>query len=294
MIPPYVAPMLAQFSEQPFDDHRYQYEIKWDGTRALAICSDQFRLQNRRNIHIQHRFPELSILKLLPRGCVLDGEIVVLENGKSNFEKLQQRDSLDDSLRIDILSEKLTATYVVFDLLYWQNQDISQKPLYQRQDLLAELVQPLDCSLVMMCEHIDHKGKAMFEAVSAKGMEGIMAKRKNSLYEYGKRSSAWQKIKVAQQGIFTMVGYTHRDGHLSAIVLGDRETATYYGKVGSGFSQQQRIDLLTEFQRLPSGIELLSAEKDIVWVSGAQSIEVKYLEKTSSGKLRSPVFLGFV
>lgn len=294
MIPPYIDPMLAQLANEPFDNEAYQFEIKWDGTRALAFCEAEFRLQNRRQSHIQHRFPELDVLCKIPHGCVLDGEIVVIEAGKSNFEKLQQRDSLEDPLRIEILSEKLTATYVAFDLLYWQNQDLSQHPLYQRQEILHEVINQLNSSLVLMCEHIDKQGKAMFQAIEAQGMEGIMAKKRNSLYEYGKRSSAWKKIKVAQHGIFHVVGYTHRDGHVSALVIGDRETDHYYGKVGTGYSEQQRIDLLCEFQAYMPGSPLSDGPKEVEWVNCERKAKVKYMEQTSSGKLRSPVFMGFI
>src|SRR5262245_28228111 len=138
--PKFVSPMLAKVGE-PFDSDQYFFEIKWDGTRTLAFIEDGgCRLLNRRKVDMTNRYPEFSFLEKLPAGTVLDGEVVVLQQGKPSFQKLMSREQARAPLKIRGLSRNLPATYIVFDLLYHGHEDVMNEPLPARRERLQQLV----------------------------------------------------------------------------------------------------------------------------------------------------------
>ena len=291
--------MLAQAGE-PFDSPKHLFEIKWDGTRCLAfIEADRIRLQNRRFIEMRERYPELAILRNLPPGTVIDGEIVVLEEGKPSFNKLQQREHLLDPSRISMLSERMPATLIVFDLLYLSYGSWMGRPLTDRREQASKLVHRLDSPHVLAPDHIIEYGTAYFAEVERHGLEGIMAKRLDSPYLPGKRSSHWLKIKVAQTGEFDIVGYTRREAEpvVSALLLGMqyRGRLIYKGKVGSGFTEDQRRELFVHLSTRPELNTLpKNGPKDAVWRATELRCAVRFFEKTKTGMLRAPVFKGLI
>src|ERR1019366_3431744 len=139
-LPDFIAPMLAK-PGQAFDSDDYLFEIKWDGTRILAFVDDSgYRLLNRRRADITDRYPEFSFLSKLPAGTVIDGEVVVLSQGKSDFSLLMSREQARNKLKIRNLSNTLPATYVAFDLLYDGFQSLLNEPLHMRRDRLSQIV----------------------------------------------------------------------------------------------------------------------------------------------------------
>ena len=291
--------MLAQ-SGEPFDSPDFLFEIKWDGTRCLAIVDDdRFQLQNRRFIEMRDRYPELHCLKALPAGTVLDGEIVVLDGGKPNFNKLQQREHLSNPTRIDIARRQLPATFVAFDILYHGGIDVMGQALEERRGRLSDAVAQVASPHVIVSEAIDEHGRALFEQIEGHGIEGIMAKRRNSRYLPGKRSRDWLKIKVARTGEFDVLGYVQREGEpvISALLIGEtyRRRRVYKGKVGTGFSEKDRARLFSELNQvaaLPDAPDDGPAEA--VWKAAGWRCRVRYFEKTPTGKLRAPVYAGRV
>jgi DNA ligase D-like protein (predicted ligase) len=292
--------MLAQAAPEPFDSDQHLFEIKWDGTRCLAfIDRDTLRLQNRRFLEMRDRYPELSGLKKLPSGTVLDGEIVVLEDGKPSFNRLMEREHLLDPTRIEMRSQRLPATYIVFDLLYLRGQAVMARPLVERRELLMKLVTELAASHVIHSDFILMHGKHYFEEVERRGLEGIMAKRLDSPYLPGKRSAHWLKIKVAQTREFEIFGYVPREGAnvISALILGERrgDSWFYRGKVGSGFTEAQRRQFYQELVKTPQ-LDNPPADgpEEAVWKLTGLRCLVRFFEEKESGKLRAPVFLGTV
>jgi len=191
--------MLAQTAARPFDSDRHLFEIKWDGTRCLAFIErGRVRLQNRHFVEMRGRYPELAGLRRLPSGTVLDGEVVVLEDGKPSFRKLQQRDQLLGPIRIEMLSQRLPATLIVFDLVYFRGESLTQRPLIERRERLKEVIHRLTDPYVIPSDFILKHGKRYFEEVERQGLEGMMAKRLDSPYLPGKRSAHWLKIKVGR------------------------------------------------------------------------------------------------
>lgn len=287
--------MLAMLAREPFDSKDYLFEIKWDGTRCLAfIEKGTLRLQNRRFNEIQNRFPELTSLRSLPGGTVLDGEIVVLHQGKPSFPRLQQREA--NSAKVKILASRLPATYMVFDLLFRKSESVMHVPLIERRDMLKKLLAPLSDPHVLTTDFLIGAGKRFFQEVEKAGMEGIMAKQLDSSYLPGKRSVFWKKIKVAGIGVFDILGYIQRKGQpfVSSLLLGEYSPKgwRYLGKVGSGLSEDTRHALFMLFKKappLPSPPEE-AAGKGILVTSGLKA-RVRYMEKTAAGHLRAPVLI---
>lgn len=177
--------MLAK-SSPPFDSERHLFELKWDGTRCIALVEPKgVSLQNRRMMDITYRYPEFRGLKdhLKARSAVLDGEIVVLEKGAPKFHRLQQRDHIEDHEKILFLSGLIAATYVVFDLLYLNGRSLMGRPLTERRELLKGL---FTYSGNIVFSESFSEGKRLFSAALRKGFEGIMAKDRSSPYLSGR------------------------------------------------------------------------------------------------------------
>jgi len=167
--------MLAK-SSPPFDSEKHIFELKWDGTRCIVfVDKNSVQLQNRRLLNITHRYPEFRELPrfLKAKSAVFDGELVVLVEGVPKFDKLQQREHIEDVNRIEILSGLIPATYVAFDLLHLNGKSLMQKPLIERRDLLKGL---FSLSENVIFSESYTEGRKLFSAVLKKGFEGIMAK----------------------------------------------------------------------------------------------------------------------
>jgi ATP-dependent DNA ligase len=185
--------MLAQ-PGVPFDSSEHLFEIKWDGTRVLAFVDSQgYRLVNRHRADVTDRYPELWFLGHLPAGTVLDGEVVVLRQGKPDFGLLLSRNQARAPFKILSLARTLPAAYIVFDLLYHRFESLMALPLRARRRRLERLVRACVSSRLVFSEGIVGPGRAFFEAVCRKGLEGVVAKRLDGRYRPGRR--AWIKIK---------------------------------------------------------------------------------------------------
>lgn len=201
MLPGLIRPMLAMAADEPFDSKAHLFEVKWDGVRCLAFVEGgRVRLQSRQLMEITVQFPELDALRALPEGTVLDGELVVLEGGRPALAKVQQRVHLQDLHRIRFLSQKSSAVYIVFDLLYARGRSVMSDSLANRRAMLCEVIGPLGMPGVHVTESIPAVGRALFGAAMRIGLEGVMAKKADSQYLSGKRSRAWLKIKPGPPG----------------------------------------------------------------------------------------------
>ena len=299
-IPERIAPMLAEAAEAAFDSDNHLFEVKWDGIRCVAIVREgKLRLQNRRFVEIQQRYPELDGLSKLPAGTVLDGELVVLDAGKPSFSKIQQREHIVDPRRVAILSQRLPATFMVFDVLWCGGKRVLQKPLVERREILKQVVEELADPHVVLSQGVLHDGINFFDAVAQMGLEGVMAKRLDGAYLLGQRSTSWLKVKIAHAADFEIVGYVQREGEktVSALLICERKEGRliFRGKVGSGFTEEQRRQFFAHLVDAP----LLSkppkdGPKDAVWRSSSLRCRVRFFEETVEGHLRSPVYAGMV
>ncbi|NPB09106.1 MAG: hypothetical protein GXO17_02015, partial [Thermodesulfobacteria bacterium] len=253
MLPRFIKPMLAKLSP-PFDSPRFLYEIKWDGTRCLFFIENQkIRLQNRRLRDITYRYPEFwDLPKQISRdGIVLDGEIVVLREGRPVFRLLQEREHVVSPVKIEALAKRLPATYMVFDLLYLDGESIMDRPLRERRELLAEIIP--ESPYVVESRYILEKGTTFFEHVIAQGFEGVMAKEIESPYLPGKRVDFWLKFKPRQKRKCLVVGYLLRpDGTLKSLLVAEptEEGLVFRGRVASGLNTKLSDELLSILPKL--------------------------------------------
>jgi bifunctional non-homologous end joining protein LigD len=305
-LPRSLAPMLPSVAERPFSNPDWLFEPKLDGYRVIATVEDgEVRLASRRGLDCSSEFPWLvDALGRQPyRDAVFDGEIVALDDqGRPSFQVLQNRNS----------EPKPFMLYYAFDLLYRDGHDLRGVALEQRKALLASSLLPLD--RVRIVETFVGDGLGLYQAARQTGMEGVVAKRRDSRYESGKRTDAWLKIKGTHSEEFVVGGYTVGSGArastFGSLVVGHYRPGasrlTYVGHAGSGFDDRT---LKTVHERLlalrtdespfdgevpPAAMWRRPGKADgpITWVRPELVAEVKYAGKTSDGILREPVFAG--
>lgn len=308
-MPTSIHPMLATSIEEPFDGPDWIFEIKWDGYRAVAfIDHGNVRLVSRNQNELTHRYPELKDLPKFVNGknAILDGEVVALDDqGRPSFSLMQQRSGFRPGGKRGPVNAAVSVLYYAFDLLYLDGYDWRKVPLEARKEKLKSITIPGDA--LRYSDHSAEKGKALFELARQKGLEGIVAKERESAYQE-RRSSDWLKIKIRRQVECVIGGSTEPEGsraHFGSIVLGlydSQGRLIHVGQAGSGFTQKS----LTEIWQLLKKRETktnpfygeVEALRKVSWIKPDLVAEIEYTEWTegasggSGPKLRAPVFLG--
>jgi bifunctional non-homologous end joining protein LigD len=305
-MPTAIHPMLATPVEKPFDDPDWLFEIKWDGYRAVSFLQDgKVRLVSRNQNELTGEFPELRELSKLikAKNAILDGEVVALdEQGRASFSLMQQRTGIRKGGRRVGARRELQIVYYLFDLLYLDGYDLRRVALEQRKQALAQIVAPSD--LVRYSDHFP-QGLALFDVAKQKGLEGILAKRRESHYEE-RRSREWLKIKVTQTVDCVVGGYTDPEGsrqYFGSIVLGlydKKSRLIHVGQAGTGFNHAMLKEIFQVLKELESNRNPFYGDVDaahVHWVKPERVAEIKFTEwthETTEGgmKLRAPVFLG--
>lgn len=296
---PKIKPMLAM-SAEPFNSEDFLYEIKWDGYRGLAYLEEQTIILSRNLLDLTERFPELQQLhqKVSNKPVILDGEIVVLDEGKPSFSKLQSRGKISDPLKVKRLAEITPATYIAFDILYQDGASIMHLPLKQRKTALEESVE--QGTDLIVSQYVYGSGIEFSEAVRRVGLEGIMAKRLDSPYISGKRATTWRKIRNFQAAEFVIAGWEKGDGYRrlgSLVLVGFNQGEwVYVGKVGTGFTRDEEAHLLTELNQIKTYDPVFMPSKGEfrtpIWVKPRLVCQVTYTEVSSDGRLRHPSYKG--
>jgi bifunctional non-homologous end joining protein LigD len=309
LMPTTIHPMLATPVDKPFDGAEWLFEIKWDGYRAIAFIEDgKLRLVSRNQNELTQRFPELKDLPKFvhAKSAILDGEVVALdEEGRASFSLMQQRTGFRSGGRRGATKADVPVLYYAFDLLYLDGYDLRKIPLEERKQKLASLLVTGDS--VRYSDHYEKQGKALFEMARAKGLEGILAKKRDSIY-LERRSSEWLKIKITHRQECVIGGYTEPEGsraHFGSIVLGlydSKGRLIHVGQAGSGFDQKSLDEVWKllkkrETKKNPFYGEVEALRK-VYWVKPELVAEIEFAEWTggasagSGPKLRAPVFLG--
>jgi DNA ligase D-like protein (predicted ligase) len=297
-----ISPMLAS-SGKPFDSKEHLFEIKWDGIRTLAFFGGgKARLQSRKLTDSTIRYPEIrEALRELPGEGVLDGEIIVLKDGKPSFESVLEREQVRTAEKALLRARHQPAIYMVFDVLYLAGRRRMDDPLVKRREVLSEFLGRDVTGVIVESTFILERGADYYrEAVNLK-LEGIMAKELESPYVPGARTNSWIKIKASHTIDCVVLGTVVEpaSGRVRSLVLGTfREGAPIWmGNVGSGLDSRTLEALATELVPLagdrPEGLEV-SSPGVVRWLRPALVARVKYLELTREGRLRAPVFVGFV
>jgi bifunctional non-homologous end joining protein LigD len=305
--PKFIEPMKARLTTTP-PEGEWIYEIKLDGFRALAFKQDgRVRLLSRNEKDLGAKFPEVAeaVGGIRANRAILDGEIVALDpKGRSSFQLLQA---------YDLGEERPPIFYYVFDLLELDGKDLRKKTLTTRKEILEQLLKKAP-PVIRYSASLEGSPQKLLKEANRLGLEGLMAKRKDSIYEAGRRSGAWIKLKLHHEQEFVIGGYTEPQGsrqHFGSVLVGyqGKEGFKFAGKVGTGFDEallkslHARLEALEvsecPFQNLPEkrsgcyGQGLTVAEmKRCHWVKPSLVCQIKFSEWTRDGKLRQPVFLG--
>ncbi len=290
----FIKPMLASPAKKIFKDPDWVFELKWDGYRVLAnINNGHVELYSRNGISYNSKFALLTKeLESIPHDCILDGEVVIVDkNGKPDFQKLQNYEAG---------KTKGELRYYVFDLLHLNSHDTISLPLLERKSLLPDILEGLQH--VLFCDHIAAMGPTLYKRAIDEGMEGVIAKKADSLYSPGYRSEKWLKIKDTTTEETVICGYTdsvNGGSIFGSLILGmyQEEKLTYVGNCGSGFSASEQKALLKKLQALetktnPIGKKLALKGRVPHWVEPKLICEVKFSEWTKSGLMRHPIYKG--
>jgi bifunctional non-homologous end joining protein LigD len=304
-MPTRVKPMLARPGQLPSDERRWAFEIKWDGVRAIAYSQPgELRLQSRNLLDITDSYPELARLNraLSSHRAVLDGEIVAFDaEGRPSFGALQPRMHVGSRTAAKRLAATTPVTYVIFDLLWLDGHSMMERPYLERREKLAAL--QLNGEHWQTPEHVVGEGSALLAASRERRLEGIVAKRLDSIYEPGVRTRHWVKIKSVGRQEFVIGGWMPGKGKrresIGALLLGVYEPTgelRYVGRVGSGFSESEleRLSrLLAPLQRPSSPFTAgTRPPREAVFVEPRLVAEVEFSEWTRTGSLRQPSYKG--
>ncbi len=296
-----IEPMLAELGHAVPKTSDYGFEVKWDGIRALiAVDEGTVRIHSRNHMDITAQFPELSAPESFRvSGALFDGEIVCLdEAGKPIFKNVINRMQQKGENPIGRAKIKFPAICYLFDLLYLDGRSVIHEPLERRRSWLADVVKK--DSAYRVSEMVD-EGNELFEAAKQLGLEGIMAKRKNSPYLPGKRSDHWLKVKTRQTMDVVIIGYTQgkgdRETTFGALHIADKAKTglRYLGKVGTGFDDKLLKSIHAQLLDVPTIKKPIQEkpldEKVTTWIEPKLVCEVQYASFTKDGMLREPVFL---
>lgn len=290
-------PMLAKVAPEAFSDKDWVFEVKWDGFRAIAYVEEHYSLKSRNGKELKTNFPELQELNRLASNIVVDGEIIVMQEGKPDFQSLLERGQAVSAGEIQRQASRVPAVYIVFDILEKDGEPLTKLPLMERKTILKDSLR--EGANVLLCDFIEEKGEAYFQLALEKGLEGVVAKKKDSHYEEGLRTGSWLKIKKLKTCDCIIFGYTKgaesREKTFGALVLGlyDKDgKPVYVGKVGTGFTQETLRILSDKFEKIQKDVAPFKPESgDIVtWLEPKLVCEVDYQVATRDMKLRMARF----
>lgn len=271
-----IEPMLATPWPKAFDDPAWSFELKWDGIRGILHSSERAELRSRNGNSLGDRYPHLLVEHL---DLVLDGEVVAMNReGEPSFGLLQQG---------------APTSYVVFDVLMMGDIDIRTRPWSERLEILADAELP---GQFIRSDVVPGEGRALFDAIQQRNLEGIVAKRFDSLYRGG-RSSQWRKIAHTQSARVIVVGYTLSEsgGPFAGLMLAmwDEGALRYVGKVGTGFSNEQRAIIRASLDQMVTEVVPFEIDERFVPTEPILVAHVAFKGWTEGGKLRAPSFKGF-
>jgi len=289
-----IEPMLATLTN-PLIELRGSWiiEPKYDGERIIAVrYGDEISLWTRRNIQASYKFPEIvEALKNNVNGkeWILDGEMTV----SGGFRQLLNR-NVEDRFKISLLSKKNPATYNIFDIMCYEKEDLIKKPIIERKGILMRVVNP-DKRIEIVPFNEANNVEDQFLNYLKKGFEGAVIKNSYSKYEPGRRSDQWLKIKKGDSVDVHIIGATRSTGSIPFGALIMEKDGKYFGKVGTGFSDQDRKDI---FKLLKENQEPLKisvppdVESEIIVTSKPLLAEIKMQEMIKKSP-RAPVWVRF-
>jgi bifunctional non-homologous end joining protein LigD len=287
-----VKPMLARIgTRELLDSEGFLYEPKVDGIRAICEKHDGIHVFNRSCRDVTGRYPEFDFGEAIKAdSCLLDGEIVLYDRkGNPDFTAVMQRHLSVGPIRTLDRAIK----YIVFDIIRKDGRDLTRLPLVERKEILRETVgKHPHLELVVFTRD----GHRLWDFIVKRNAEGVIAKREESIYEIGRRSNHWMKIKFFNTLEAVIVGYTTERKPVSALALATfvNQKLRFVGKVGTGMGDKDvktLRNILEPIRTEKPPCEYPSSYKEIKWVKPKYVCEIRYLEFGNQGMLRNPSFL---
>jgi DNA ligase D-like protein (predicted ligase) len=294
--------MLAKLDTKVPASEDWIYEVKWDGIRALvALDEGTVRIRTRNHNDITAAFPELTVAEESFRATcgLFDCEIVCLDDdGRPVFKDVINRMRQTAEGAVERARRKHPAVAYVFDCLYLDGRALVNEPLERRREWMRDALKKE--SSYRASQAVD-EGQALFDAAHAAGLEGIMAKRRDSRYEAGKRSGTWLKVKSRRTMDCIIIGYTRGKGdrasHFGALQIAEEtgDGLVYRGKVGTGFDARRMDEVYEAVTSVEEGDRPVDQkpldERSTTWIEPVLYCEVQYASVTPNGTLREPVFV---
>ena len=287
-MPGFIEPQLATLKAKAPQGEQWIHEIKYDGYRVqVHLNSGRKKVFTRNGLDWTKRFTEIAGALAIPGQAIVDGEVVVVHEGRTNFSELQAELAAGRQGRL---------VYYAFDLL-WRDGDLRKLPQIERKQMLIDLLGKNEVEMpVVYSEHLTGDGQQMFEHAAKLNWEGIVSKRADAPYR-SERTEAWQKIKVVQKGKFPVIGFIKDPTGVAALYLGKREgkDLVYMGKVGTGWSRTVSSQIRKQLDTVVSPKAKLTKpvrKPKATWVEPKYFADVEYRDITSEGLLRQSSFKG--
>ena len=287
--------MLAKLSHSPLElKGIWLLEPKYDGERIIAENhGGKINLWTRRHVDAFNKFPEIiEVLKKLDSdNWILDGELTV----SGGFRQLLKR-NVEDPLKIKILSRKIPAKYNIFDILMWDSEDLSKKPLIERKAKLLKIL-PVSERMELVPFQKAHKStiENVFKDYVIEGYEGVILKEADSTYDSGKRPGTWLKLKREDTIDVNIIGATKSDSSQPFGALMMERNGKYFGKVGTGFSGQDQKDILKilEENHAPLQLEVPEEVRKNVLITTKPLLAEIRVNEIYNDSPRAPVWVRF-
>lgn len=280
-------PMLLEEAENSFNNEDYLFEIKFDGIRAIIYANKkELKIYSRNNKDITHLYPELQRIKnIVTKNTIFDGEIVLFENNKPSFSKLLERNNVKNKEKIKGYQQNYPVIFMCFDILY-ENKDLTNLSLIKRKKVLEKYE---DIDEFNKATYVQNEGIKLFQKIKKLNLEGIVAKKKDSLYEIGVRTNNWLKIKNIHEDNFVIIGYKINKNNLS-LYLGEYkdEKLTFVGKVSLA-KKYKFSKKLMELKGIINTNKFDDIDKNVIYIKPDNIIRVRYLERGKNNHLRHPV-----
>ncbi len=290
-----IKPMPISEQQEPFNDKNYIYELKLDGIRCIAyLDKDSTDLRNKKNIKLLPSFPELKNLnKYVNEKCILDGELIVTDKeGKPDFYEMQRRTLLTNSFKINLASKTRPVSFVVYDIIYLKDKLINDLELMERKKKLQSILIS-ENEKFSTSRYVDEKGIELFELSKQQGLEGVIAKKKDSKYRFDKRTKDWIKFKNMADDDFIICGYMFEENNMTSFILGkyDEEELVFTGHItlGASLKALQKYNY-TMIDKCPFNM-VPPKHENARWIKPELVCRVEYMQ-TDKDTMRQPVFKG--
>jgi bifunctional non-homologous end joining protein LigD len=287
-MPGFIKPQLATLRAKAPEGEQSLHEIKFDGYRVqIHLNKGKRRVYTRNGLDWTKRFSVIASALDIPGQAIIDGEVVVVHEARTNFSELQAELAAGNQDRL---------IFYAFDLL-WRDGDLRKRPQLERKQALSDLLRENGIeALVVYSEHLTGDGQEMFDHAAKLGWEGIISKNTQARYR-SERNEAWLKIKTVQKGKFPVIGFVKDPTGVAALYLGKREgkDLVYMGKVGTGWSRTTSNEIRKQLDTVVSPKSKLTKavrKPRATWVDPVFTADVEYRDITSDGLLRQSSFKG--